>query len=48
MVGKHGQNDLYQMLLANAPNLASAVNRKVALKERIAEKDAMIKELDAE
>ena len=45
--GRHGQRELYRMLLATVPYVASTVNKQIALKERIAEKAAEIAALDA-
>ena len=44
---KYGQNELYRMLISTAPDLASIVNEKVALKERMAEKTARIAAINA-
>ena len=49
MVGeKYGQNDIYHMLIATVPDLASVVNKKAVIKEKIAENTTMITALDAE
>ena len=42
--GKYGQNEMYRMLLATAPDLATVVNRKDLLKQTIAKNAAMIAE----
>ena len=48
LVGEeHGQNEMYQMLLATAPDLASVVNRKGLLKQTIAKNVAIIADLEA-
>ena len=44
--GKHGQRELYRVLLATAPYLTSAVNKEIALKERIEENAALTEALD--
>ena len=44
---EHGQNEMYQMLLATAPDLASVVNRKGLLKQTIAKNVAIIADLEA-
>ena len=40
--GNHGQRELYRMLMATVPYLASAVNEEAALQERMANNEACI------
>mmetsp|Transcript_3158 Transcript_3158/g.5761 ORF Transcript_3158/g.5761 Transcript_3158/m.5761 type:complete len:126 (+) Transcript_3158:247-624(+) len=37
---KHGQNEIFCMLIATVPDLASVVNKKAVIKEKIAENNA--------
>jgi len=46
--GEHGQNELYRMLVATAPNLTSLINKKSMLKETIARNMARMTALTAE
>ena len=46
--GKHGQNELYQMLLGTAPDLVSIVNRKAVIKQQIADHLDKVRELKKE
>ena len=49
LVGKrHGQNELYRMLTATAPDLVSIVNREAILKQRISVLTAELHELNKE
>ena len=49
LVGQsHGQTELYRMLIAVVPDLASTVNRKVILQQKYAEKTAQMEALRAE
>jgi hypothetical protein len=43
--GNHGQNELYEMLLATVPDLVSIVNREGCLKQKRAENSARISAL---
>lgn len=47
VVGRHSQRELYRVLIATVPYLASAVNRKAAIQGRIAENAARIAALTA-
>mmetsp|Transcript_3157 Transcript_3157/g.5760 ORF Transcript_3157/g.5760 Transcript_3157/m.5760 type:complete len:126 (+) Transcript_3157:247-624(+) len=38
--GKYGQNEIFRMLIATVPDLASVVNKKAVIKEKIAENNA--------
>jgi len=44
---EHGQDELFRMLVASAPGLASVVNKEAAAKEKIAEKATKMTALDA-
>mmetsp|Transcript_19249 Transcript_19249/g.35981 ORF Transcript_19249/g.35981 Transcript_19249/m.35981 type:complete len:526 (+) Transcript_19249:523-2100(+) len=44
---KHGQDELYRMIIATAPAMASIINRRAALRERIAENVARATALDS-
>ena len=49
LVGQsHGQTELYHMLIAVVPDLASTVNRKVILQQKYAEKSAQMEALRTE
>ncbi|KAL7527957.1 hypothetical protein ACHAXR_007737 [Thalassiosira sp. AJA248-18] len=45
---KHGQNELFQMLIATAPSLPSLINKKAMMKDTVAKNTARIKALAAE
>ena len=49
LVGQtHGQTELYRMLIAVVPDLASTVNREVVVRQQLAEKSAQMEALRAE
>ena len=49
LVGEaHGQTELYHMLIAIVPELASIVNRKVIVQQKLAEKSAQMDAIRAE
>mmetsp|Transcript_20877 Transcript_20877/g.39500 ORF Transcript_20877/g.39500 Transcript_20877/m.39500 type:complete len:176 (+) Transcript_20877:574-1101(+) len=44
---EHGQDELYRMLIATAPDLTSIISRRAVLPERIAENTAQVVALNA-
>ena len=46
--GKHGQRELYRMLIGTTPYLASIIDREAIVKQQISEKSARIAALTAE